>query len=261
MMTYIAPMDPNKFETGGFFRTLAILMAITVVAGFSLQFARGFSTLAAPPLVHMHGVAFMGWVGLFVAQSWFATHGKGVAHRTLGWAGALWVIVLVALGCWITIDVVQRARTPFFFQPQHFLIGNPLSAIVFATLVYSAIRLRRHTDWHMRLQICALTAIMGPAFGRLLPMPLLIPYAFDAAGIAGMIFAIAGMVRDRRVNGRVHPAWYWGLGAVIAVIPLTWLLAGSAFGDQLYTTVTAGHPGAHVPGMEYPAPPPMPPAP
>lgn len=258
MMTNIAPTDLNTFGTGGFFRTLAVVMAITIVAGFSLQFMRGFSSLSARPLVHVHGIAFMGWVGLFVAQSVLATRGSVALHRTLGWIGAFWVIILVVLGVWISIDVVQRGIAPFFFQPQHFLIGNPLSAIVFAVLVFSAIWLRRRTDWHIRLQICALTAIMGPAFGRLLPMPLLIPCAFESAGIAGMIFAIAGMVRDRRLHGKVHPAWYWGLGAVIAVMPITWLLAGSAVGDALYAYITTGHPGQHVPGMAYPAPPPMP---
>jgi hypothetical protein len=239
-----------------FFRTLAILMALTVVAGFTLQFARGFSSLSARPLVHIHGIAFMVWVAIFVTQSWLATRGPIALHRRLGWFGALWVVVLVIMGSWITVDVIQRGTAPFFFQPQHFLIGNPLSALVFAGLVYSAIRLRRQPDWHMRLQICAMTTIMGPAFGRLLPMPFLIPYAFEAAGIAGMVFAIAGMIRDRRKYGRVHLAWYWGLGAFLAVIPVTQLLAASSVGDALYASVTAGHPGANVPGMEYPAPPP-----
>jgi hypothetical protein len=240
----------------GFFRTLAILMALTIVAGFTLQFARGFSSLSARPLVHIHGIAFIVWVAIFVTQSWLATRGQIALHRRLGWFGALWVVALVIMGSWTTIDVIQRGTAPFFFQPQHFLIGNPLSALVFAGLVYSAIRLRRHTDWHMRLQICAMTTIMGPAFGRLLPMPFLIPYAFEAAGIAGMVFAIAGMIRDRRKYGRVHPAWYWGLGAFLAVIPVTHIVANSAVGGALYAAVTAGHRGAEIPGMEYPAPPP-----
>ena len=255
-MASISPDVRDIAHADGFFRTLALLMALTVVAGFTLQFARGFSSLSARPLVHIHGIAFMGWVAIFVMQSWLATRGPIALHRRLGWFGAFWVVILVIMGCWITVDVIQRGTTPFFFQPQHFLIGNPLSALVFAGLVYSAIRLRRQSDWHMRLQICAITTIMGPAFGRILPMPFLIPYAFEAAGIAGMAFAIAGMIRDRRKYGRVHPAWYWGLGAFLAVIPVTHIVANSTIGDALYAAVTAGHPGADIPAMEYPAPPP-----
>jgi hypothetical protein len=161
------------------------------------------------------------------------------------------------MGSWISIDVTQRGTAPFFFQPQNFLIANPLSAIVFAALAWAAIRMRRQTDWHMRLHICAMTAIIGPGFGRLLPMPLLIPYAFEIAGLAGLLFPIAGMIRDYGKFGRVHPAWWWGVAAFLSVIPVSYVIANSSLGDTIYTAVTAGHPGAEVPGLEFP-PPPMP---
>ena len=255
-MATLAPAQSHTSEADNFFRTLAILMAVTVVAGFSFQFLAGRSSFAARPLVHLHGLAFMTWVGLFVTQAWLATHGPISLHRRLGWIGAAWILVLLILGSLISIDVTQRGTAPFFFQPQNFLIANPLSAIVFAALAWTAIRLRRQTDWHMRLHICAMTAIIGPAFGRLLPMPLLIPYAFEIAGLVGLVFPIAGMIRDWRKYGRVHSAWYWGVGAFLAVIPVSHLIANSPLGDAIYAVVTAGHPGAAVPGLEF-APPPI----
>ena len=200
----------------------------------------------------------MGWVGLFVTQAWLATHGPISLHRRLGWVGAGWIVVLLVMGSWISIDVTQRGTAPFFFQPQHFLIANTLSAIVFAALAWSAIRMCRQTDWHMRLHICAMTAIIGPAFGRLLPMPLLIPYAYECAGIAGLVFPLVGMIRDRRKYGRVHPAWWWGIAAILAVIPVSHIIANSPVGDAIYAAVTAGHPGADVAGLEFAPPPPMP---
>lgn len=256
-MATLAAAPRENAGADGFFRTLAILMALVIVAGFSTQYAMGRSTFAARPLVHVHGITFMTWVGIFVTQSWLATRGPIALHRKLGWIGAGWIAVLIVMGCWISIDVTQRGTAPFFFRPQHFLIANPLSAFVFAGLAWSAIRLRRQTDWHMRLHICAMAAIIGPGFGRLLPMPLLIPYAFEAAGIVSLIFPVAGMIRDRRKYGRVHPAWWWGVLAFLAVIPVSHVLANSAIGDALYAWVTAGHPGAQVPGMEFAPPPPM----
>lgn len=255
-MATLAPAQHQSASAESFYRTLAILMALVIVAGFSLNYAMGRSSFAARPLVHIHGLVFMGWVALFVAQSWLATRGPIALHRKLGWFGAGWAAVLVAMAFWIIIDVTQRGITPFFFQPQHFLIGNPLSALVFAGLTWAAIRLRRQTDWHMRLHICAMAAIIGPGFGRLLPMPLLIPYAFEWAGIAGLVFPLAGMIRDRMQTGRVHPAWVWGVLAILAIIPVTQILAHSAIGDSLYAVVTAGHPGAKVPGLEFAPPPP-----
>lgn len=257
-MATLGPAPPQTAAADSFFRTLAILMAITVVAGFSMQYLAGRSSFAARPLVHLHGLAFMGWVGLFVAQAWLATHGPISLHRRLGWIGAGWIAVLVVMASWISIDVTQRGTTPFFFQPQNFLIANPLSAIVFAALAWSAVRMRRQTDWHMRLHICAMTGIIGPAFGRLLPMPLLIPYAFELAGLAGLVFPLAGMIRDYRKSGRVHPAWYWGIAAFLSVIPVSHIIANSALGDAIYAAVTAGHPGADLPGLAFPPMPPMP---
>jgi hypothetical protein len=257
-MATLAPAQREDVAPESFFRTLAILMALTVVAGFSMQFAAGRSTFAARPLVHAHGLTYMGWVALFVIQSWLATRGSMALHRRLGWFGAGWGVVMVVMAFWIIIDVTQRGTAPFFFQPQHFLIANPLSAIVFAILAWSAVRLRRQTDWHMRLHICAMTAIIGPAFGRLLPMPLLIPYAFEWAGIAGLIFPLAGMIRDKRKYGRVHAAWWWGVLTFLAIIPVSYAIAYSALGDAIYAAVTAGHPGAGLPGLEFAPPPPMP---
>lgn len=241
-----------------FFRTLAILMALVVILGFSMQYLAGRSTFTARPLVHAHGLTYMGWVALFVTQSWLATRGPIAMHRRLGWFGAGWAIVMVFMAFWIVIDVVRRGSTPFFFQPQHFLIANPLSALVFAALAWSAIRLRRQTDWHMRLHICAMAAIIGPGFGRILPMPLLIPYAFDIAVLAGLIFPAAGMIRDLRRDGKVHPAWWSGSLAIVAMIPLSHLVANSALGASIYASLTAGHPSANIPGLAFAPPPPMP---
>ena len=255
-MATIAPAQIHAATADSFFRTLAIAMGLTVVAGFSLHYLMGRSTFAARPLVHLHGLVFMGWVGIFVTQAWLATHGPIALHRRLGWIGAGRVVLLIVMGCLISIDVTQRGTAPFFFHPQHFLIANPMGMFAFAILVWSAIRMRKQTDWHMRLHICAMAAIIGPAFGRLLPMPLLIPHSFDIAILAGLLFPLAGMIRDWRRDGKVHPAWWCGVLVILATLPLAHLISYSPVGDAIYAAVTAGHPGANVPGLEFAPPPP-----
>jgi len=245
--------EPAREER--FFSTLAILMAMVIVAGFSTQFLMGRSTFASPVRVHVHAVLFMGWVGLFVAQSWLATRGPLVLHRKLGWIAAVWMALMVPAAIAVIIVMLRGGTAPFFFRPQEFLIGNPLSVFFFVGFTVAAIAMRKRTDWHARLHICGMTMIMGPGFGRLLPMPLLIPYAFEVTGVVASVFLIAGMIRDKRKFDRVHPAWWLGLAAMAALIVLPKILAPTAVGESLYAATVAGTPGENVDGMAF-APPP-----
>ena len=256
-MATIAPAHTaSTISDNRFFMGVALAMALVIIAGFSMQFVMGRSTFAAPPLVHLHGLAFMGWVLLFVTQARLATAGPLALHRKLGWIAAGWVVLLVVMGLAITAHVAMAGTAPFFFRPQYFLIANPLTLACFALLTASAIHLRRRSDWHKRLHICGMASIIGPGFGRLLPMPLMGPHAFDIVVMAGLMFPIAGMVRDLRREGKVHPAWLWGTLAIVAIIPLAHLVAYSPVGDAIYASVTDGQPGANVPGLEFPPPPP-----
>ena len=238
-----------------FFAMLAIAMAVVVVAGFSFQLAMGRSTFSSPLRVHLHAVAFMGWVALFVAQGWLATRGPLALHRKLGWIAAGWVFLMVVTGMTVILGQVRGGTVVFFFAPQRFLFTNSLGLACFVALTAAAIVRRRDTDWHARLHVCGMAAIMGPAFGRLLPMPFLIPWAFECAVVAGLVFPLVGALRDKRVLGRVHPAWGWGVAAIIATLVFSNLIARSPLGAATYAAVTADSPGAMVPGLAFPAPP------
>ncbi len=250
----ITPRDHRFFLTG------AIAMAVVIAAGFSVQLAMGRSTFAAPPLVHAHAIVFMGWVALYTVQNVLVTTGRTALHRRLGWLAAVWVLVMLALGCMVTVAMVRRGQVPFFFRPLQFLIFDPVTLFAFAGLTVAAILLRRRTDWHRRLHFCAMSLLLGPGFGRLLPMPLLQPWAWEATLAASAIFPLFGVAWDRRRSGKIHPAWAWGLGAMAGCLLLTELTTVSPVGAALYRQVTAGSPGAAVAPLDFPAPPPGPPA-
>jgi len=250
----IAPYEePARAER--FFSNLAIFMALVIVAGFSTQLAAGRSTFASPLRVHFHAIAFMGWTAIFVTQSWLATRGPLALHRKLGWVAVAWMALMVTAGLMVITAVVRNGTSPFFFQPQHFLIANPLSILLFVTFTLAAVKLRHRTDWHARLHISGMTMIMGPGFGRLLPMPLLIPYAFQTAVAAAVIFPLIGAFRDWRQTGRVHPAWWFCFAGLAVLIALPGLIAPTRIGDSLYHSVTAGTPGASIDGMAFGTPP------
>jgi hypothetical protein len=154
--------------------------------------------------------------------------------------------------------MARNGTVPFFFTPQHFLLADPLTLLGFVGLTAGAITLRRQTDWHARLHMGAMAILAGPAFGRLFPMPLMVPWAFEGAAVGSALLIVAGMIRDRRRNGKVHPAWWVGLAVLVGTLALARILSVSPVGDALYQATVAGYPGADVPGLEYAQPPAMP---
>lgn len=252
MIVATAYMPLSIARDDRFFLTMAIIMALINVAGFSLQLAMGRSSFVAPWTVHSHALIFFGWTAFYVLQSALVAGGSIALHRRLGWIGAGWAVVIVLVGIATTVMMVRRGTTPFFFQPAFFLFMNSLSVLAFGGLVTAAIRLRRRTDWHRRLLFCAMAVLTGPAWGRLLPMPLMIPWAAWGVFVAVMLFPLAGMIADKRRTGVVHRAWWWGAGAIMATQVAMGVVAFSAPGLMLYEAVTRGTPGVARPPLEFP---------
>lgn len=240
---------------GRFFLYGAIAMTVVLMAGFSLQAATGRSTFASPLLVHAHAVVFMGWVGIYLLQNVFATSGRTGLHRRLGWVAAGWIIPMLVLGTMVTVAMLRRGQVPFFFRPLQFFVFDVVGLIAFAGLTTAAIRMRRRTDWHRRLHFCAMALLLGPGFGRLLPMPLLAPLAWEATFAASLLFPLAGVLADIRRSGHAHPAWRWGIATMLGSMLLIEAITYGRAGDALYGLITAGSPGAAVPPLEF-APPP-----
>ncbi len=241
-----------------FIRNLVTGMAVILVSGFVVQLAMGRSSFSAPMFIHLHAVVFMGWVGIVLTQVWLAGSGNFAVHKQVGKLAAIWALGLIIFGTWVTVAVVQTGRTPFFFQPQHFLIANPLTLYAAIGLLVAAYMMRKQTDWHARLQVGSFVMLMGPGFGRLLPMPFLPPYAFEIACLTALIFPAIGIVYDVRAHGRPHPAWFWGIGVLIGAVLLSRVVGFSPIGEAAYDAVVAGTPLAGSSGLDY-LPPPGPP--
>ena len=62
---------------------------------------------------------------------------------------------------------------------------------------------------------------------------------------------LAGVVRDWRVSGRVHPAWWCGIGVIVAMQLVDSVLPSTPLGTGLYELATRGVPHARAP-LDYP---------
>lgn len=249
MATLHAGAPPRTAEQAErrFYLIMAVVMALVIVAGFSLNLAMGRSSFDAPAIYHAHGMVFMGWLGLWVAQAVTIATGRRAFHIRLGKIAYLWIPLMVALGIAIMIAVARRNGGPFFFAVNEFLISNIAAVLCFGALALWSLRIRRHTGWHRRLMFSAMVILTGPGIGRLLPMPLLIPNAWVTSFAVTMIFPAIAMAADVKRFGRVHPALLWGTGINIAVFAGSMLLAFSPAGYAFTEWVIAGTPGAERP--------------
>ena len=198
-----------------FYLVMSLLMAAVFVAGFSQTVPGDFGPAPGLPLLlHAHGAVFTTWVLLFVAQPTFVARGSLALHRKLGWAGAGLAVLMVGMGWAATWLSIHNHRVPTFFPPGVFLMMNGIGMVVFAGLIAAGVALRRRAEWHKRLMLLATVSILGPGLGRLLPLP---PGPAAPLVINGVIllFALAGPVADLVARRRVHPAYAWGIAAIV----------------------------------------------
>jgi hypothetical protein len=246
-MATAASPQRTPVEGTRFFLIMTLVMATVIIAGFSLNLAMGRSSFAAPWPYHVHGMIFMGWLGLYLAQVLTIATGNIALHRQLGKFAYVWIPAMVATGLMIILTSIRGSGGPFFFSQNEFLISNIAGLLVFGGLALWALQVQRYSGWHRRLMLVALSALTGPGLGRLLPMPLLIPNAWPIAVSASFIFGVIAMLADWRANGRVHPAYWWGMGINVGAFLASMVLAYSPLGYAITEAVIAGTPGAERP--------------
>ena len=216
-MDAAASTVPASVRDNGFYLGMSIAIAATVIGGFGSFALRGLVDVGRVPYwVHVHGAVFMSWTLLFVTQNALAHRGSIALHRRLGWVAVGLAAAMVPLGILTASMAVVLDRVPPFFTPSIFLALSALELVAFVILLTSAVRMRRRTEWHRRLMLCAMISIIGPAFGRILPMPLLGSWGGLAVLSGQMLFLAVAIAHDLASRGRVHPAY--GVGAAVILV-------------------------------------------
>lgn len=245
MATLANPADIAARERRFFF-VMACVMAVVIVAGFATNLLLGRSSFGLPLIFHVHAFVFFGWVALYLVQNGLVAAGNVATHQRLGMLALIWVPLMVGLGLTMTI-VSARRGGPFFFDVNEFIFGNAMQLLGFGTLTATAFAMRRRPDWHRRLMYCGMSILTGPGIGRLMPTPLFIPWAWWTVVLATLLFPVIGIAADLRRTGRAHPAWFWGMGMVVAALLAGDLIAYSSVGIEGTRSIVAGTPGADRP--------------
>lgn len=222
-----------------FFFSMAVAILVIVVCGFGSQLVTGRTWLTDFPWqVHVHVAVFSSWIILYVVQNWLIVRGHATRlHRRLGWLGAGIASLMVPLGIAGTIAAIARGSINGIFPLGFFLALDVLHMLGFGALTLAGILLRNDKAWHKRLMLCGTVLLTAPALSRLfglLHLGGVTPVAVISTLLALIVF---GVVFDRIVWRRVHPAYWWGLGTIglveILVVPLGFSTPVVAFAQWL----------------------------
>jgi len=204
-----------------FWQKMAFGISLFIVFGFVQFAARGFVDFAKVPVwIHLHGIVMLSWLALTVSQPSLIQRGNVTLHRKLGWLGVALAAGVCAFGSAAGILSLKTQHVPPFFTPPYFLALTQIGIAVFAGMIVAAVLNRRRTDWHQRLMLGATILIMEPALGRVLPMPLIMPWGEWLVMVIQLGVLALVMRHDRRTIGVLHPATL----AVAVVIVLSHLV-------------------------------------
>jgi hypothetical protein len=258
MATAAPPLDSGlgvnarpKGRTRFYFHLSLACLAVAVI-GFAptywMQVPMG--TFNGQPLLHIHGLAFTGWLFLLVGQNWRIAQGRLDNHRAWGLAGIALATLIFVLGVTTAIVGLQERYEHGYAEAGRTFVIVPLVTIsLFYGFFIAAIANLRRPEWHRRFIFVATSAMLVPALARLFQLarfgfapgmrpgmrqPSLVSASLMPIMISLLIIG-AGMLHDWRTRRKVHPAWIIGLIVIIPIAllrgPVSQTAAWQAFAD------------------------------
>lgn len=216
-----------------FYVTMAAICVAIAFGGFFMtywaQVVRG--TFTGSPMLHLHGLLFSLWTLFFLSQAMLVANRQLKRHRAWGLAGISLATAMLFTGLAVTIQVLAARVDEYGDAARAFAIVPITSMFLFGAFVTAALVNLRRPEWHKRLMLVATVSLLqaalarffllalfgsGPGFRPGLGPPLAIERSMPAGFIADLLI-VAAMIHDRRTHGRVHPAYWWGLGFLVAV--------------------------------------------
>ncbi len=223
-----------------FFTGFGVFLLIVAIIGFSPRYfipLMGGDYSAPSRWMHAHAVASMLWVLLFIVQPWLIANGNRVLHRQLGLAGIGLISLNIFLGIALQIDLIQIHAAVNNLQEGTISAGFRLFGSLLTVMIFvpAAMIMRRKVDFHMRFMLLAILGPLESAFGRIYTYIFGLPP--DTAGplilVTHLLLIIGVMLYDRRNHGRVHKAYWWGLGVFIGLQAMIMPLVFSDWWKQL----------------------------
>lgn len=237
--------------------TFHLAMAVTCLAiallGFAPTYWRGLvsGTFRGGPLIHLHALAFYGWMILFTVQAALVAQGRTNRHRAIGLFGIALATILVISGMAVSISGGVRAEDAGFGRAARaFMIVSWSSMALFGALVWLAIANVTQPDRHRRLMLAATISMLGAPIARWF-LVLFAPETLQSGAIfapppvfvsvppamLGNLLFVAMLLHDRRTLGRFHLITVKAALVVTAVSLVIVPIAATNAWDQFARTV------------------------
>jgi hypothetical protein len=237
------PFPPNHPWDRNFFLLWVLLTWFGVLSGFGPEVFQHIAKHEKPfpPIVHVHGVAFMGWLTLTTVQVLLIRTNRRGLHRRLGAAMVLLAAAMLVIGpatAWVMDRVHQADPDP----DPGFILVQMTDMLAFALFAGAGILLRNSASAHKRLMLMATLYISDAGWARFLGDG--IQHAFgkgELSHLASLYFAsdllMLGIgLYDLITRRRVHPAWL----AAIAWVAVSQPVIVHLLGDPAWK-ITAQH--------------------
>ncbi|MEO5772932.1 MAG: hypothetical protein ABIQ32_02270 [Sphingomicrobium sp.] len=208
----------------------AVLLVIVIGFGMDIVRRAHINALHFALIVHLHAIAYTGWLLLLAAQVLLVRTGRRDLHRRLGLAAIVLIPAMLVLGPATAYYGV--ANNPW--MPDKWIAWlsvNFTNAISSVVLLTAGFLLRRDAAVHKRLMVMGTIALTEPGFGRIWA-PFLearlgegyVPF-YISTYIGTFVLIVAVGIYDLATRRRLHPAY---------VAAALWIFANQLLADWLF---------------------------
>lgn len=209
---------------------LAIWLAIVLGFGMDIVRRSHIGALKFSLIVHLHVIAYAGWLALLAVQVWLVRTGRRAQHKRVGLAALVLLPAMLLLGPLTAYYGV--ADNPY--MPDKWIAWlsvNYTNAVGSVVLLTAGFFMRRNPSAHKRLMLMGTIALTEPGFSRIWLDPLstrlgegYLAFYFSTY-IGTFVLVLAVGAYDLATRRRLHPAY---------VAAALWIFANEALATWLF---------------------------
>lgn len=211
---------------------IVVVIWLAIILGFGIDMVKRAHSgaLDFAPIVHLHVIAYTGWLVLLAAQVWLVRTRRLSIHKALGWAALVLIPAMLVTGPLTAYAGV--AGNPYMPDKWiSWLSVNYTNALGSIVLLSAGFLMRRNPAAHKRLMVMGTIAVTEPGFSRIW-MDFLEARVGDgyvgfyiSTYIGTLLLVLAVGVYDLATRRRLHPAY---------IAAVAWIFANEAVADWLF---------------------------